>query len=215
MKRYIIELEGRKIFSYEAEGCDKNFRCRLMKPHGDKFYSTEKYLRYWSWFEAETAAEEPNICFICSAEELFAVEKLKNAAPNINDSSWQMSELKKFFMEYRDEPLKENFHWDGSHREIIFDGGKILRLDGVNLSDESEPAEEISPPKSKFRVRVYSPPAEQKNFEPPEKILEPEKNIPESSASPAELKEKISAEDLRTYIEEQTDGQCNGISFKK
>ena len=43
------------------------------------------------------------------------------------------------------------------------------------------------------------------------KISKPE-NI---SELPDEWREKIYAEDLQSYIEEQTDGQCDRVSFKK
>ena len=224
MNKYIIELDGKKIFTYEAEGANKSFRCRLMRPHGDRFYSAGKYWIYWTWFEAETAIEEPHIFFICPPEGLPTLEKLKNAAPQFRyaeDTAWQMSELRKFFAEYREEPLKENFHWEETSRQIIFDGGKVLNLEGLpsfTLTDD-KPVEETPPPR-KFRVKVYAPPVEQENLDVEQKKSEPEEiskpeDIPESAELPAELKEKISAEDLQSYIDEQTDGQCDRVSFKK
>ena len=191
MNKYIIELDGKKIFTYEAEGANKSFRCRLMKPHGDKFYSAGKIWSYWSWFEAETAIEEPHIFFICSPEDLPTLEKLKSAAPKfrcVEDTAWQMSELKKFLAEQRGEP--------------------------------PEPAHVEEPPPRKFKVQVYAPPVEQQNLDVEQKKSEPEKisqpeDIPDLSELPEELREKISAEDLQSYIEEQTVGQCDGVSFKK
>ncbi len=191
MNKYIIEIDGKKIFTYEAEGADKNFRCRLMKPHGDKFHSAGKIWSYWSWFEAETAIEEPHIFFICSPEDLPTLEKLKSAAPKfhcVEDTTWQISELKKFLAEQRGEP------------------------------PELPPVEETPP--RKFRVKVYAPPAEQQNLDVEQKKSEPEniskpEDISESAELPEEWREKISAEDLQSYIEEQTGGQCDGVSFKK
>ncbi|MBR0061372.1 MAG: hypothetical protein IJP68_07815 [Selenomonadaceae bacterium] len=192
MNKYIIEIDGKKIFTYEAEGEDKNFRCRLMRPHGDKFHSAKKIWSYWTWFEAETAIEEPHIFFICSPENLTTLEKLKSAAPKfhcVEDTTWQMSELKKILAEQRGEP------------------------------PEPPPVEETPPPR-KFRVKVYAPLAEQENLDVEQKKSEPEEipkpeDIPDLSELPDELREKISAEDLQSYIEEQTDGQCDGVSFKK
>ncbi len=187
MNKYIIELDGKKIFTYEAEGADKNFRCRLMKPHGDKFHSAGKIWSYWDWFKDETAIEEPHIFFICSPEDLPTLEKLKSAAPKfhcVEDSTWQMSDLKKFLAEQRGEPI------------------------------EPSPVEETP---RKFRVKVYTPPVEQQNLDVEQKKSEPEKiSKPENiSELPEEWLEKISAEDLQNYIEEQTDGQCDRVSFKK
>lgn len=224
MNKYIIELDGKKIFTYEAEGAGENFSCRLMRPHGDKFHSARKIRSYWEWFKEETAIEEPHIFFIYAPEELPTLEKLKSAAPQVRraaDTAWQMSELRKFFAEYRDEPLRENFHWEETSRQIVFDGGKVLNLEGLpsfTLTDD-KPVEE-TPTTRKFRVKVYAPPAEQQNLDVEQKNFEPEKiSMPEDISESAELsdewKEKISAEDLQSYIEEQTDGQCDRVSFKK
>ena len=212
MKRYIIEIDAEKIFSYEAEGCGQNFHCRLMKPHGDKFYTAGKFLDYWAWFAEETADGKPDICFIYVEDERQTLERLKKDAPKLKNSTWEMSELKKFFTEYRDATSKENFRWEDG--KIIFDDGRIFNLDGVAnfiLSDKTEPAREQ--PKPKFRVKVYTPPVNQE--EPPEEISNPEKDIPPLIDLPDEFKEKISVEDFQNYIEEQTGGQCDKVSFKK
>lgn len=95
MRRYIIEVEGEKIFSYSADGL------RLMKPHGDKFYLARKFSAYWEWFTEETAVDELDICFIYSDESV-TIEQIKNAAqkfPHSENSKWQIAELRKFFTE--------------------------------------------------------------------------------------------------------------------
>ena len=95
MRRYIIEVEDGKIFSYAAAGL------RLMKPHGDKFYSARKFSAYWVWFTEEIAADELDICFIYSGEPA-TIEQIKNTAqkfPHAEKSTWQMTELRNFFLE--------------------------------------------------------------------------------------------------------------------
>lgn len=206
MGRYIIEIDDGKIFSYAAAGL------RLMKPHGDKFYSAGNFSAYWAWFAEEIAADELDICFIYSGEPT-TIEQIKAAAlkfPHAENSTWQMAELRKFFTKYRDEPLKENFHWDENLRQIIFDDGKIFKVDGLsNLILEPE---KISEPPKKFKIRVITPSKEKVLPEvEPKKITKHEKLPLEL---PTEFQEKISASDLQKYIAEQTNGQCDKVSFK-
>ena len=203
MNRYIIEVEDGKIFSYAAAGS------RLMRPHGDKFYSAENLSAYWEWFTEETAVDELDICFIFS-DEFATIEQLKNAAqkfPHPENSTWQMAELRNFFTKYRDEPLKENFHWDENLRQIIFDDGKIFTVDG--LADLILEPEKISEPPKKFKITVYTPPKKSIRHD----VSEPKK-FSEPTELPAESQEKISASDLQKYIAEQTAGQCDTVSFK-
>ena len=223
MSRYIIEIGAGKIFSYEATGVGEQIRCRLLKPHGDKFHSAENHWAYWDWFEAETAVDELDACFICPEDERQILERLRNAAQifkHAEHSTWRCSELKKFFAAYRDEPTTENFTLEAEACRLTFAGGKIFLLAGLStfaLTDDAPPAEKTStPPKTKFKVKVYQPPAQSPPnvVAPPEKISVPEKNIPQAGAEPVESQEKISAEDLRSYIDKQTDEQCAGVSFK-
>ena len=203
MRRYIIEVEDGKIFSYAAAGL------RLMRPHGDKFYSAGNLSAYWEWFTEETAVDELDICFIYSGETA-TIEQIKDAAqkfPHPENSTWQMAELRNFFTKYRDEPLKENFRWDENLRQIIFDDEKIFKVDG--LSDLILEPEKISEPPKKFKIRVYTPPKKSIGNEVPE----PEK-FSEPTELPAEPQEKISASDLQKYIAERTAGQCDTVSFK-
>ena len=210
MKRYIIEVEDGKIFSYATAGL------RLMRPHGDKFYSAKKLSAYLEWFTEETAVDELDICFIYS-DDSATIEQIKNTAqkfPHAEKSTWQMTELKNFFRNYRDEQLKENFRWDENLRQIIFDNGKIFKVDG--LSDLILEAEKISTPHKKFKIKVYTPPEKSiKNSE--LEIMNEDSPLRKSSKPlnlPAEFQEKISANDLQKYIEEQTSEQCDKVSFR-
>lgn len=187
-----------------------------MRPHGDKFYSARKISAYWEWFTEETAVDELDICFIYS-DESATIEQIKDAAQKFlhaENSTWQMAELREFFSEYRDEPLKENFRWDENFRQIIFDDGKIFKVAG--LSDLILEPEKISEPPKKFKIRVYTPPEKpirHEELEISNGVPEPKK-ISEPPELPAEFQEKISASDLQKYITEQTDGQCDKVSFK-
>ena len=217
MKRYIIEIDADKIFTYEATGGGDNFACRLLKPHGDKFHSTENHWDYWDWFAEETAAVELDACFLCPEDERQTLERLRNAAQDFThaeQSSWRRSELKKFFATYRDAPTAKNFSWDACR--LTFDDGKIFLLANLStfvLTDDAPPAAKVSPPpKTKAKVRVWQPAAQSK---PLEKISAPEQKIPQTpSAEPAEAREKISAADLQNFIAAQTHGQCAGESRK-
>lgn len=210
MKRYIIEVEEGKVFSYAVAGL------RLMRPHGDKFYSVGKLSAYWEWFTEETAVDELDICFIYSGEQA-TIEQIKNTAqkfPHSENSTWRIAELRDFFTKYRDEPLKENFRWDENLRQIIFDDGKIFKVEG--LSDLIFGPEKISEPPKKFKITVYTPPEKpirNEELEIRNDIPEPKKSL-EPLELPAEFQEKISASDLQKYIAEQTDGQCDKVSFK-
>jgi len=210
LRRYIIEVEDGKIFSYAAAGL------RLMRPHGDKFYSAGKISSYWEWFTEETVVDELDICFIYSGKSA-TIEQIKKAAqkfPHAENSTWQMAELRKFFTSYRDEPLKENFRWEESLRQIIFDDGKIFKVEG--LSDLILEPEKISEPPKKFKIKVYVPHKEATRNEELEiraEVPKPKK-FSEPLELPNEFQEKISASDLRKYIAEQTDGQCDKVSFK-
>lgn len=221
MNRYIIEIDAGKIFSYEVADDGKHFGCRLLRPHGDRFYAAGDWSAYWDWFAGETAAAEPDICFVCPETERLILERLKDAALNCfkhaEPSTWKRSELKKFFSIYRDEPTAENFSWDATNCLLTFSDGKIFFLAGLStfaLHDNLEPKNSSSS-KSKFKVKVYQPPAQvPEKISEPEKSSEPEKNIPQASAEPVEPKEKISAEDLRSFIDEQTNEQCADVSIK-
>ena len=224
MSRYIIEIGAGKIFSYEVTGVGEQIRCRLLKPHGDKFHSAKDHWAYWDWFEAETAVDELDACFICPEDERQILKHLRSAAQifkQAEHSTWLRSELKKFFATYRDEPTQENFTLEVDACRLTFDGGKIFLLAGLStfaLTDDAPPAEKTSPTpkKTKFKVKVYQPPAQSTppSAVPPETNSESEQNIPQSSAEPVESQEKISAEDLRSYIDKQTNEQCAGVSFK-
>lgn len=212
MHKYIIEFDGGKIFSHEMK---RGGDWQLLRPHGDKFYSAEKFSAYWRWF-AESAGDEVAICFVCPVEEIPLAEKIIAAAPKFNcaqDSTWKLSELKNFFLTCH--PTKENFTWDETLSEIIFDCGQKFRLSGTgnfSLTDDTEPPEKISAPK--FTVKVYSPVERKKIPEPVTQDTSEE--IPASEIQPpADAKEKVTAEDLRDYITEQTDGQCDKVSFKQ
>lgn len=208
--RYIIEVESGKIFSYATDSL------RLMRPHGDKFYLARKFSAYWEWFTEETAIDELDICFIYSNEST-TIEQIKNAAQKFSHSEiskWQMAELKEFFTKYRNEPLQENFHWDENLRQIIFDDGKIFKVDG--LSDFILESEKFSEPPKKFKIKVYTPPdkldkSEKLKIE--DEFLTPKKTL-EAPELPSEFQEKISARDLQKYIDEQINGQCDKVSFK-
>lgn len=222
MSRYIIEIDAGKIFSYEVTGVGEQIHCRLLKPHGDKFHSAENHWAYWGWFEAETAVDELDACFICPEGERQTLDRLRNAAQifkQAEHSTWRRSELKKFFTAYRDEPTTELFTLEADACRLTFADGKIFLLAGLStfaLTDDAPPVEKLSPPpKTKFKVKVYQPPAQvPEKISEPEQSSEPEKNIPQAGAEPVESQEKISAEDLRSYIDKQTDKQCIGVSFK-
>ena len=210
MKRYIIEIEDGKIFSYATDGF------RLMRPHGDKFYLANKFSAYWEWFTEETAIEELDICFIYSGD-LSTIEQIKNAArkfPHSKNSTWQIAELSKFFTKYRVEPLKENFCWNENLRQIIFNDGKIFKVDG--LSNFILESEKISESLKNFKIRVYTPPEKTNRNEESDIINKnpKPKKISKLTELPAKFQEKISASDLQTYIAEQIGGQCDEVLFK-
>ena len=212
--KYIIEIGAGKIFSYEATGSGKQFICRPLRPHGDRFYAAQDYSAYWAWFEEETAVVEPDVCFVCPEAERQILERLKDAAQKIfkhaKPTTWKRSELKRFFTLYRDEPTAENFSWDENSCRLTFRDETIFLLASLStFAFEDDTESKSSPSKSKFKVKVYQPPAQV-----PEQTSVPETNIPQASAEPVESKEKISAEDLRSYINEQTFAQCDGVSFK-
>ena len=99
-------------------------------------------------------------------------------------------ELRNFFRNYRDEQLKENFRWDENLRQIIFDNGKIFKVDG--LSDLILEPEKISTPPKKFKIKVYTPPEKSiKNSE--LEIMNEDSPLRKSSKPlnlPAEFQEK-------------------------
>lgn len=223
MHKYIIEFGGGKIFSYERECNDTWYYWRLMRPHGDLFYSAENFSVYWNWFAAENADDEIAICFVCPVDEISLAEKIIAVAPKfdyVQDSTWNLSELKEFFSTCRLESTKENFSWNETSSEIIFDCGQKFRLSSTgnfSLHDDTEPPKEFSVPKSKFTVKVYSP-AQRKKISELVTENKPEENSA-SDISPKtpliDAKEKVTAEELQAYIKEQTAGQCITVSFKQ
>ena len=51
MKSYIIEIEDKDIWTYEADIKDMNLKIILLKPHGGKTYSLEESQEYLEWFK--------------------------------------------------------------------------------------------------------------------------------------------------------------------
>ena len=97
---------------------------------------------------------------------------------------------------------------------IEVEDGKIFKVDG--LSDLILEPEKISEPLKKFKIKVYTPPKKtirNEELEISNEVPEPKK-FSEALELPAEFQEKISASDLQKYIAEQTDGQCDKVSFK-
>ena len=215
MKKYIIEVEAGKIFSYSAD------EQRLLKPHGDKFYHSEKISSYWNWFIEETATENPNVCFIFCESEQKTIDKIKKSAPKffyLDEASWNLLEIKNFFSKYRNELLKTEFHFDEILHKIIFDDEKIFKVDGLFNKLIIDAAKVPETPK-KFKVKVFTPTIQKKlDNDVLKKNLLNKSSKPQEFYKPIEVfdksQEKISAKDLQSYIEEQTDEQCNNFSFK-
>ncbi|MBR1645554.1 MAG: hypothetical protein IJ685_02130 [Selenomonadaceae bacterium] len=221
MHKYIIEFDGDKIFSYAMKRGGNWFNWQILRPHGDLYYSAEKFSTYWNWFDDEIADDEIAICFVCPVEEISFAEKIIDAAPKFNcaqDSTWKLSELKKFFLTCHLDPTAKNFTYDETSSEIIFDCGQNFRLRGTgnfSLTDDIKPPEKIPAPK-KFTVTVYSPVERKKISETvTQPINEPEKISANDIPPPVDAKEKVTAEELRDYLTEQTNGQCNTVSFKQ
>lgn len=242
MKRYIIETDNQRIWSYEVEGTDTAFSCKLLKPHGDKAYWLEDSQDYWDWFLGEIShveGTEINICvlYLDTAQEKF--QQFYELMPQFSypvKADWKASELILFFQNFRSTTLEVTFA-ERPSRFIQKNGTAIIVNDrgNIHVVNDAASASEIDVDSvtedatakttkslislKKSRVKVYSP-KEQTG-----KIVNP---VPKVSSTLAIKKEKsptnhvaedfssenITAEDLQRHIERQTEGQCDTVFFR-
>ena len=132
MKRYIIETDDQYIWSYEVEGADTAFSCKLLKPHGDKNYCLDEKQDYWTWFCGEIShieGGEINICFLHSEKEQKKFQQFYELRPSSAKFSfvWKSSEIIRYFQDFRhtkqDVAYKEN-----PARFTLKNGENIIRM---------------------------------------------------------------------------------------
>ena len=99
MKRYIIETDAQRIWSYEVEGEHAGFSCTLKNPHGDKSYAMEDAADYWEWLWDELGllqGEEIDLCFLYPEEAKAEFEEFFQKRPQFchpEQTAWKTAEV--------------------------------------------------------------------------------------------------------------------------
>ena len=112
MKRYIIETDAQNIWSYKAEDVAAGFVCKLMKPHGDKSHAMEDSADYWGWFKEAICLlqnDAVDICFLYPEETQAEFEQFFKLKPQLchpRQTSWTVTEVERFFYEYRERTIR-------------------------------------------------------------------------------------------------------------
>lgn len=219
MKRYIIEIDDLRIWSYEVQGTSDTFSCKLLKPHGDKYYLLGESQDYWDWFLGETSlvtGAEIDICFLYLET---AREKFKRIYELIPDSKfsfpektdWKSSELSSYFIGFRDTKNEVTFAdkpdrllLETGETFVVNDMGNFCLINDVadskkdndvykkSIAYSDKTQQSLSSKKS--RIKVYYP-KEQR-----EKTVA---NIPKIVDSPVEKDEK-----LPVLIRDKTPADC-------
>lgn len=240
MKRYIIETDVQKIWSYKAEDVAAGFACKLMEPHGDKSYAMEDRADYWEWFEEAICllqSDEVDICFLYPEEAQTEFEQFFEMKPQFchpRQTSWTVTEVERFFHEYRERTIREEIRYEEQSRRLTFLQGQVFLTKGLNddglavsalQTREAQGAsvsERKEKPKAESKVKVYAPlprqrpahettAAQSKAAKKPE--AKKEEKIPKGKDEPPQLP-KVNHEDFRRYIEERVEGQCNTVAYR-
>ena len=233
MKRYIIETDAQRIWSYEVEAPEAGFACKLMKPHGDKTYAMEDRVDYWDWFKDEASllpGEEIDLCFLCSetaqAEfELFFQQKPQFCYPE--QTSWTVAELELFFHEYREQTMSGTVHYEKELRRLVFPSGQVVLARGLGDGDLETSVEVVQTKEEKLlpqqcgkkpKVKVYSPAKEQQTVpqstDVPPKAVEKPKQGDEKIPRAEKNVRKADGEDFQIYIEKRIEGQCRTVNYR-
>ncbi len=137
MKRYIIETDDEHIWTYEVEGTDANFSCKLLKPHGDKKYWLEDREDYWQWFFEEisiTKGAELDVCFLClekAQEDFQQFYKLLSSFQFscLGKAEWKSSEIIRYFQDFRN--TKEEVAYEENPSRFMLKSGKTILVYGT------------------------------------------------------------------------------------
>ena len=239
MKRYIIETDDQYIWSYEVEGADTSFSCKLLKPHGDKKYWLDDMQDYWDWFCGEISrveGAEIDICFLHLEKEQEKFQQFYELMPSAQFSfsvkaEWKTSELIRYFQDFRhtkhDATYMENparFMMKNDETIIAFGAENFcLTNDAAFKKKKDDNSIKIKSPSKKPRIKVFFPTSEVKK----DKIVDvdtvqkkPLDPIIKKGSSPADYigedlsTEKANSDDLQRHIERKTEGQCDTVSFR-
>lgn len=237
MKRYIIETDDRYIWSYEVEGADTAFSCKLLKPHGEKKYWLDEMQDYWEWFCGEIShvkGAEIDICFLYLEKERENFQRFYELMPSANftfpvKAEWKFSELIRYFQDFRntkqdatDTEKNDRCMLKNGETIIAFGAGNFCLIkDAASIKKEDGDLKNIKPSSKRLRIKVFSSTPETKK----DKIVntvqkKPSAPIIKKEPSPTEHMgedlpaEKANSEDLQRYIERKTEGQCDTVSFR-
>lgn len=239
MKRYIIETDDQYIWTYEVEGTDTVFSCKLLKPHGDKKYWLEESQDYWNWFYGEISnvkGTEIDICFLYMETAQDNFRQFYELMPSSQFSYpakavWKVSELIRYFQNFRSTKYEVTYSENPS--KFMLKNGKTILVSGmgnfcltndatsVNEIKEDLPPGQPSASSPKTRIKVFYPtPEVQKDRpinnvpkKPPTPIIKKENSSTDCIGEDVPT-EKVNSEDLQRHIERKTKGQCDTVSFR-
>ena len=231
MKRYIIETDEQRIFSYKVKDEGAGVACILMRPHGNTSYAMEDMEAYWNWFRDEISLlpeEEIDLCFLypqAAQKEFAAFFQQKPSFCYPKATAWNVTEVEKFFHEHRERTLHDTIRYDAADGRLLFSSGKVFFARGLDDGGLRVAVKAVhrkhSPaaPKRTSAVKVYMPPST-----PSAQIRDWGENDPKPKVSRAEMMpkeaaaslpvEKVTGEDMQRFIEEQVKGQCDTVAYR-
>ena len=233
MKRYIIETDEQRIFSYKVKDEGAGVACILMRPHGNTSYAMEDMEAYWNWFRDEISLlpeEEIDLCFLypqAAQKEFAAFFQQKPSFCYPKATAWNVTEVEKFFHEHRERALHDTIRYDAAEGRLLFSSGEVFFARGLDDGGLRAAVKAVQRkhssgvPKRTSAVKVYTPPSTPSA---PEKTRAWEKAAPKPEASRAEMMpkdtavflpaEKVTGEDMQRFIEEQVKGQCDTVAYR-
>lgn len=244
MKRYIIETDAQRIWSYEVEGEHAGFSCTLKNPHGDKSYAMEDAADYWEWLWDELGllqGEEIDLCFLYPEEAKAEFEEFFQKRPQFchpEQTAWKTAEVEKFFHEHRCRTLRDKISYDEAVGCLHFSSGKFFFVRGLgddglvistgavrskDVHDASSPARKG---KSTSKPKVYAPPKKKtpvRAERPREGLPVPSNEVGKSEKKDEEISvkaseslplDKVTSEDFQRFINEQVEGQCDTVAYR-
>lgn len=239
MKRYIIETDDRYIWSYEVEGTDTAFSCKLLKPHGDKKYWLDESQDYWNWFRGEISnvkGAEIDMCFLYMEMDQEKFRQFYELMPSSQFSYpakavWKSSELIRYFQNFRNTKYEVTYSENPSR--FMLKNGKTILVSGMGnfcLTNDATSVNEIkedlllgqpSASSPKTRIKVFYPtlevqkdkPINNVQKKPPTLIIKKENSSTDYIGEDVPT-EKVNSEDLQRHIERKTKGQCDTVSFR-
>ncbi len=155
MKKYLLEIEQTKIWSYKVQGEGREIDCELLRPFGEESYPLKEKDgpdKYWQWFQRATSIPsemEIDICFLYEDAAHEAYETLLASMPSFKNpvkTSWRLSELRCFLREYRVRKRTETAEYQNGCSQFRLPKGERILVSGLGAFQLAMDEEAVLPP---------------------------------------------------------------------